>query len=93
MLGYVWNLNRLERKFKGVMMEEKEKTIHDLKLHEYLRIEDNGNDFEVCVLRVPSGWNYEYYSHGELTTAFFVPWSSEFNDKAWFSKIEIKDIE
>jgi hypothetical protein len=53
------------------MMEEKEKTIHDLKLHEYLRIEDNGNDFEVCVLRVP-------------ITAFFVPWSSQFSNKGGY---------
>jgi hypothetical protein len=57
----------------SVTMEEKEKTIHDLKLHEQLKIKE-----DMYVMRVPGGWIYE--CENEIT-AVFVPWSSEFSNK------------
>lgn len=56
------------------------KTIHDLKLHESLRIHPT-----LSVVRVPGGWIYLYEhtidSSGEVNTAVFVPYSKEFTTK------------
>lgn len=45
-----------------------EKTIYDLKLHEYLNLTDT-----IRVLRVPSGWLYVFHSN-----VVFVPYDNMF---------------
>jgi hypothetical protein len=62
------------------MMEEKEKTIHDLKLHEQL--ERRGGD--ICIMRVPGGWIYEYCFQPYGISCVFVPWSSEFSNRGGY---------
>ena len=51
--------------------------IHDMKLHEWLNIEDTVLHYEMDLLRVPNGWIY--YT---CNNAVFVPYSKEFAPKA-----------
>jgi len=60
-------------------MEEKEKTIHDLKLHERIQISCG-----LCIMRVPGGWIYKYCVHSYGISCVFVPWSSEFSNRGGY---------
>ena len=64
----------------------REKSIYELDLHEYINIHhEDGTGLSIS--RVPSGWNYEYWSQGVVTSSHFVPYSSEFKGQSINTKI------
>jgi len=58
------------------------KTIYDLKLHEYIIIDYS----DTIVTRVPGGWIYEIersngHSRGRLINTIFVPYNNEYQNE------------
>ena len=52
--------------------------LHDLDLHETMKIKTGGRTY--TVLRVPGGWIYNYFSSSGTSLSTFVPKNTEYRD-------------
>lgn len=68
------------------MAEEKEKTVHDLELHESIQV--TTGKLYMIVTRVPGGWIYGSVWNGNYTSSF-VPLTNEGKQKKKHTRITV----